>query len=174
MEPDAQIVAAVLDGRPEAFGTLVRRYERAVLSAAVYVLGDLHAAEDAAQDAFVKAYENLRSLRDRAAFGAWLLKIVRRQALTMAQKRVATTAADPVEDDFPEGSKDSLDERSTAILDAVMRLPEHERRAVMLHYFDGHSVRDIADITGLAVGTVTKQLSRGRERLRKLLEATEQ
>ena len=54
-----------------------------------------------------------------------------------------------------------------------MKLPSHERQVVMLKYFSGKSIREIAEMTGRAVGTVSKQLSRAHERLRNILKGTE-
>ena len=173
MKPDAEIIAAVLDGRPADFRVLVGRYERAVLGAALAVLGDFHAAEEAAQDAFVKAYENLPALRRPEAFGSWLLTIARREALTRARAGADPVALGAVEESAADPTEDALGPRRRELLAAVGRLPEHEREAVMLHYFDGHSVREIAEMGRLAVGTVTKQLSRARRRLRRMLEREE-
>ena len=173
MESDAEIVASILDGQPDAFALLVRRYERAVRAVATQVLGDLHAAEDAAQEAFIMAYENLVKLRDRSAFGAWLLKIARRKALTVARRGRHATNPLPSDQEAVQSINTTLSQRSQNLLDAVMGLPEHERRVIMLKYFDGYGVNAIADMTGLAVGTVTKKLSRARQRLRTRMEVSE-
>ena len=66
-----------------------------------------------------------------------------------------------------------LDEQSRLVLSAVMALPPHERRAVMLRYFEGLGVEAIADIAGRSVGTISKQLTRARQRLRKRLKDLE-
>ncbi len=144
MESDAKIVTAVLNGQPERLRVLVRRYERAVLGTALAVLGDFHTAEDAAQNAFLAAYQNLSSLREREAFGAWLLKIARREALRMARTRTNAAGLDALNSPLGQRGEDALNQQCRQLLDAVMQLPEHERRTVMLHYFDGHSVREIA------------------------------
>ena len=80
MLSDRQLVSSALQGDQAAFATLVGRYQRAARAAAFHRLGDHHAAEDAAQDAFVAAYRKLTSLRDGSLFGSWLLTIVRHQA----------------------------------------------------------------------------------------------
>jgi len=172
MEPDAEIISAVLNGQPERFRVLVRRYERATLGTALAVLGDFHAAEDAAQNAFLMAYQNLDSLRKRDAFGAWVLKIARREALRMARARPHTAEAELNESSarFGQHGTDPLSQQRRELLEAVMKLPEHERRTVMLYYFDGHTAPEIARINDLSVGTVTKRLSRARNRLRERME----
>ncbi len=172
MKPDAEIISAVLNGQPDSFRVLVKRYERATLGTALAVLGDFHAAQDAAQNAFLMAYQNLRSLRKRDAFGAWMLKITRREALRMARARPDTAEAELDELGTRSGrqSPDALNQQRRELLEAVMQLPEHERHTVMLHYFDGHTAPEIARINDLSVGTVTKQLSRARNRLRERME----
>ena len=87
MLSNAELVKAVLGGDRAAFAALVQRYERAVLGVATSVLEDHHAAQDAAQEAFMVAYRRLDSLRNGSTFGAWLLRITHRQAVRMARQR---------------------------------------------------------------------------------------
>lgn len=169
MRSDQQLVEAVLGGERAAYGSLVERYERAAQAVALRVLHDPDAAQDAAQEAFVTAYERLGSLRQRAAFGPWLLTIVRREALRLRrQQRKARPLADAANQPDPHDQR-RLGDDAQELLDAVTRLPEHERHIVMLRYFEGHSVSEIAEITQRPLGTVTKQLSRAHRRLGKWL-----
>jgi RNA polymerase sigma-70 factor, ECF subfamily len=153
MQSESETIKAVLGGDKTAYADLVRRYEGAVRAVALQVLGDLHSAEDASQDAFVKAYESLKSLRNGAAFGPWLLQIARRRALDMVRRRIETV---PIAEhchatvSTPEHEA-RLEEESKLLLDAVMRLPDHERTAILLRHFDGHSMRGIAALAVLAV-----------------------
>lgn len=173
MRSDAELVGAVLAGDREAFADLVRRYERAARAVAVDVVGDHHAAQDAAQEAFIAAYEKLGSLRDGAVFGSWMLKIVRNHALNWVRRRSRQPALELLRDPPACGQDGRLEQASQRLLAAVTRLPEHERVVVMLRYFDGHGVRAIAEMTGRPVGTVTTQLSRARDRLRGQLTGCE-
>lgn len=162
--PDADLVRATLAGDRRAFGDLVRRYQTAACAAARAVLRDRHAAEDAAQEAFLAVFANLPDLRDPAAFGGWLMQIARQKALRIAG-RVRTAAPVP---DVATAAPDS-DGRGQALLAAVTGLPESEAQVVALHYFDGHPVAAVATILGRPLGTVTKQLSRAYARLRETL-----
>ncbi|MDY7011525.1 MAG: RNA polymerase sigma factor [Planctomycetota bacterium] len=173
MQSDTQLVQAALNGQRQAYSTLVKRYERAVRATAAAVLRDHHAAQDAAQETFVTAFEKLPSLRKGSVFGPWVLKIVRRQAIRMARQRRTFESLDSQVDPPAARSDGRLDEVSERLLSAVMRLPKHERVIVMLKYFDGHEVKVIAEITNRPVGTVTKRLSRARARLRKWLQEQE-
>jgi len=170
---DAELVNAALNGEKDAFAALIRRYERPVRAVAMNVLGDHTSAQDVAQDAFVRAYENLPALRKSSAFGPWLMKITRRCALTMARQMPREITFDPTNAFPPEKRDGQLDEEKQRLLAAVVKLAESERQVVMLRYFSGQSVRDVADILGRRVGTVTKQLSRAHKRLRNILERSE-
>ena len=93
---DRAIVDAVLAGDRDAYRVLVEREGASVVRACHRVLGDLHEAEDAAQEAFVIAYRSLASWRGDGPFGAWLTRIAVRIALRQAGKRRAVTWLDPV------------------------------------------------------------------------------
>ena len=173
MRSDAELVNAVLSGRQGAFATLVERHERTVRAVATSVLGNHHTAEDAAQETFVAAYQSLADLRNPSAFGGWVARIVRRQALRMVGRPQREVSLDRVGQVAAEGRDGQLDEASTRLLTEIMNLPEHERGVLMLRYFDGHSVEAIARMTGRPVGTVTKQLSRARACLREGLKEFE-
>ncbi len=165
---DAELVDAAIAGDRAGFAELVRRYQRAVFATAWKTLQDFHAAQDAAQDAYVLAHRKLTSLNDPSCFGTWLLTITRREAIRTAKRRVGEPqelAGDiviPDQHDWP--SEDLAD-----LLAAVGELPEQERVVVVLRYLDGHSVKSICEITGRPFGTVTKQLSRAVRRLKKTL-----
>jgi RNA polymerase sigma-70 factor (ECF subfamily) len=171
MRSTEELVKAAQAGEISAFVELVRLYERAAIVTAQAVLRDFHAAQDAAQDAFITAYRKIGQLRDAASFGPWILTIVQRHAGAMRQKTrtapiarecVATAAAS--ESDWLAAYEE--------VIEQISRLPEQERVVVVLRYVDGHTVGEIARLTGKPLGTVTKQLSRGIQRLRTwLLEA---
>lgn len=168
---DRELVEATLSGDREAFGALVERYERGVCAVIVRMVGDIHAAQDVAQEAFVSAYQNLASLRRAAAFGPWLYRIARCAALAWLKQRPTQPVSD-IHEGLPAPCDNGrLDEASEQLLRAVMALPQQEQRVVLLRYFEGHAVRDIAEMLAQPVGTVTKQLSRARARLRQRLEA---
>jgi RNA polymerase sigma-70 factor (ECF subfamily) len=170
-QTDSELVEATLGGDREAFGQLVERYERGVCAVIVQIVGDTHAAQDVAQEVFLKAYRNLAHLRRPSAFASWLFQIARRLALNWLRQR-PTVQEMPIHEGVSAGERNGrLDETSAQLLNAVMGLPRQERRVVMLRYFDGYAIRDIAEILGRPVGTVTKQLSRAHARLRRELEA---
>ncbi len=173
MQTDAELVNAVLNGEKHVFAELVRRYERPVRGIALDVLGNYHSATDVSQDAFVRAYERLAGLRKPESFGPWLMKITRRCALDSARRRPKETQLEPKIAAATESPNGQLDEDKQKLLAAVVKLPRSEKQVVILRYLGDNSVKDVADIVGRSVGTVTKQLSRAHKRLRKILERSE-
>ena len=170
MRSDSKLVKAVLNGDRHAYGCLFERYERSVQAVALGVLGDYHAAQDAVQEAFVTAYRKLGGLRKGSSFGPWVREIARREAIRTGRKiqqrketKQIVAQADAVSSDG------RIDEPNHKLLNAVMRLPKHERVVIMLRYFDDHSTKTISEITGRPIGTVTMQLSRAHARLHKWL-----
>jgi len=173
VQKDSELVKAVLDGDKQAFGVLVKRYERPVRAVALGVLGDYHLATDVSQDAFVTAYENLPGLRKPVAFGSWLMKITHRCALDCVRRKNGQSPLEPVVSSGSHGRNGRLDEEKQWLLSAVIKLPKGEKQVIMLRYFSGRSVKEVADVLGRSVGTVTKQLSRAHKRLRNILERSE-
>lgn len=173
MQSDAEIISMTLNGEKQAFAVLVERYERPVRAVALNVLGDYHRAADAAQDTFVNAYEKLPGLRKPSSFGPWLMKIAHRCALNSARRPHREGRLEPDVAEAIEGPNGQLDPGKQMLLAAVSKLPRAERQVIMLRYFGGHSVKDVAKIAARNIGTVTKQLSRAHKRLRKILKEAE-
>lgn len=173
MKSDADLVRAALKGDRQAYGELFQAHERSVLAVALAILGDYHRAQDVAQDAFVTAYCRLAELRIRSSFGPWVRQIARHEAIQTvrrARRNQNVPLAEPQAD--PPSDNGTIDEANRQLLEAVMKLPKHERAVVMLRYFEGHSVKAIGEMTGRPVGTVTMQLSRARTRLQRWLKET--
>jgi len=171
--PDRQIVDAVLGGDRDAFRLLVERESAMVMRACQRILGSTTDAQDAAQEAFVRAYQSLATYRGDGPFGAW----VRRIAVRVAVARLAMDGALSLDDDRtrasawapsdgdPVGHLLDSEERA-ALTDAIARLPADQRQVVMLRFYGDRSVEDIARLTDRPVGTVKSRLSRGIATLR--------
>jgi RNA polymerase sigma-70 factor (ECF subfamily) len=173
VQTDAELIKAVLNGEKHLFAVLVRRYERSVRAVALDVLGDYHSATDVSQDAFVRAYERMAGLRKPESFGPWLMKITRRCALDSVRRKPKEARLETKISAAIEKPNGRLDEDKQQLLAAVVKLPRAEQQVVMLRYFGGNSVNGVAEILGRSTGTVTKQLSRARVRLRKILERSD-
>jgi RNA polymerase sigma-70 factor (ECF subfamily) len=125
--------------------------------------GDLTEAQDVVQEAFVKAWQRRRELSMVGAPEAWLRTVAWRLAVSRwrSARRAASAWLDrPVPGAAPEPSADH-----TALVDALRRIPEAQRVAIVLHHLCDLSVEDVADETGVPVGTVKARLSRGRAAL---------
>lgn len=165
MTPTADLVRQAQAGQQAAFAELVARYQRAAILAAWSISGDFHAAQDVAQEALVIAFRELARLREPAAFGGWVVRIARREALRSARRKVPV-ASGQVEALADVPARDTWHEPYRELVAEMSRLPRHEQLVVTLRYVDGLSVAQIAASTGRPVGTVTKQLSRAVHRLR--------
>ena len=186
---DTVVVRAVLDGDRDAFRVLVEREGPAVVRACYRVLGDLTAAEDIAQEAFVTAYRSLGTWRAEGPFGAWLARIAVRLAIRQAGRHrkvmwvspaaglqgdlvdpAATLRSDAASD--PERLA-MRGERHRLVREAVSGLAEPYREVVALRFFGDRSLDEISVLTGRPLGTVKTHLHRGLARLRGHLEELE-
>jgi len=170
LRSDSELVRSVRQGQKMAFAELLRRHERSVLAQVIDILRDRHAAEDAVQDVFIRAYERLSDLRDGSKFGPWLLTTARRHALRLRNRQREVLPLDAETQAALDSQSGLASDEVGQLLDAVAALPKHEQAVISLRYFDGHSVREIAGITGKTVGTITKCLSRAHARLGRMLE----
>jgi RNA polymerase sigma-70 factor (ECF subfamily) len=174
-------------GDTTAYGRLVRAHETVAFRTACLITGDAQEAEDAAQEAFVKAYRSLDHFRKDAAFRPWLLAIVANEAKNRRKAagrrsglvlRLADHEGSPDtpcpgssgSSEIPEGSPEAellAGERRAELLESVRGLRERDRLALACRYFLGLSEEETAAALGCARGTVKSRLSRALDRLRK-------
>jgi RNA polymerase sigma-70 factor (ECF subfamily) len=173
---DGAMVAAALRGDAASFGVLVERYQQPAFRAAYLLLRDAPAAEDVAQEAFVRAYKQLHTFRSDAPFRPWLLRIVQNLALNELRarsrrgglvERIGRTAARVEE--APAAAVEAAEESAT-VLRAMEELPADDRVVLHLRYFLELPEREIAAAIGRPAGTVKSRLHRASARLRKIIE----
>ncbi|HUW19352.1 MAG TPA: RNA polymerase sigma factor [Sedimentisphaerales bacterium] len=160
---DGYYIERCLDGHPDDFRHLVRRYQAVLLAHLAGQLGSRDKAEEAAQEALVRAYFGLVKLKKRESFFSWLLGIANRVAKEQQrseQRRVQMAGVLSEEAPDPELSQDYGLEK------AVAGLPPPYRQVVLLRYYGGCSCSEVAEQLGMPLGTVTKNLSRAYVMLR--------
>ena len=174
---EGAVVARVLAGDREAFRVLVEQEHQAVVRTCYRILGNLHDAEDAAQETFVNAYRALATWRHEGPFGAWLARIAVRVATRRAAGRRAVEWPAPaaVETGATGTSPDPLvsvvrSETSASLRSAVARLEQPYREVVALRFFADLPLVEIARLTGRPIPTVKTHLRRGLLRLRDVVE----
>ncbi len=124
--------------------------------------------EDAAQNAALKAYANLDTLRERRYFRTWLIRILKNECLTMMHARQHT---EDIDSQISLGCE--MEVPDPDLYRAFEKLTADERIAITLFYYEGYSTREIAKICEVSDGTVRSRLSRARETLREQLSDKE-
>jgi len=171
---DAELAALALAGDREAFGTLVERHAGQARRVARSILSNDDDADDAAQDGFLAALRHLGRYDPERPFGPWLMRIVANAASDRRRRRKVRDAV-PLAPSVTSGeaSPDVMTDRTAfrkALREALDKLPERERMAVVLFDVEGYSHREIAEVLGVPEGTARSDVFHGRRRLRKSLE----
>lgn len=160
--------------RQEAFSELVVRFQDAAFEWAYAVLEDAHLAQDAAQEAFVTAYQKLEQLREPYAFPGWLKQIVVSQCHRLVRgkkletRSIDSTGALPAPELGPSATVEESELKQN-VLAAIQALPEHEKIVTQLFYFSGYSQKEIAKLLELPLTTVKKRLQYARRDLKGIL-----
>ncbi|MEX2547563.1 MAG: sigma-70 family RNA polymerase sigma factor [Chloroflexota bacterium] len=176
---DRALVGQALGGNLEAFNELVRLYQDYLFALVVRVVNDRDSAADAVQEAFFSCYKNLNRFRGDS-FRSWLTRIALNAATDILRYRKRRPA-----DPFPEWEDDSwqppTDEEasperqamrrqsSRTIAAAMTQITDDQRRAIILFDVEGFDYQEIADMTGVSLGTVKSRIHRGRLALRDIL-----
>lgn len=163
-----RLIAAVAQGDMKALETLYSAMYRDICGYLLAAVGNPQAAEDLAQDTFLRVYKYAPHFVPSGCGKSWIYKIASRLALTYYQKNGCPPAE--LGDELP--SRDNCEERvldAQAVRTALQWLPEEERRIVSLHAVSGLTLAEIADLLGKPLGTVKWKHARAVRRLRELL-----
>jgi len=166
-ENDQYFIEQCLDGRPDEFRHLVRRYQTAVTAYLTSKLGNKTNAEEAAQETFVRAYFGLSDLKKRESFSSWLLGIAGRVAKEQLRNKIQLADMDTLAERQSQGQKAEDD---FELQQAFAKLPDSYREIILLRFYANQSCQQIAANLNMPLGTVTKTLSRAYVELRQLLE----
>ena len=172
---EAQLSRAASTGDPAAFSALLRRFQQPVFGLCYRLLGERESAADATQESFVRAYAALASFDPGQRFDLWLLRIARNHCYDVLRRRgvrpeVDEEAAALAVDGAPT-ALERLEEAETGrhLEAALQTLPAQDREVLALYYVQRKKTREIAQVMGVAPGTVMARLFRAREKLRKNL-----
>ena len=167
---DAELVARVLDGDSRAFAALAERHHEGCARLAWRLLGHRQDAEDAIQEALLRAYQGLGRYREQDQFRSWLYRILVNQCRSLARRRSRLQRRTVVD---PEGripGRAESDEKRVDLRDAFqMALDDLEpklREAVLLKYGEGLEYAEIARITGVGISALKMRVKRASEMLR--------
>lgn len=167
------LIEAAQNGDGKAFGRLIRMHQKRLFRYIYAILGSVDAAEDVVQEAFVKAYENLRSFRTGHDFYPWLSTIARNTAYNQIRRDEKSESLDGLQEkgfDAESADLGPLEQLISAegqrrFYEALRKLPVQQRVAFVLRHFEGMNYADIASYLKLPPGTVDSRLYRARQTL---------
>ena len=171
---DREIIQRVLTGDIEAFRRLVDRYHDRCVRIATRILGNHEDAEEAVQDAFLRAFRALDSYQDRERFVAWLTRILVNQCRTVrakCERRESMFSEDVDPESAARHSPDHADDADWPDLDrALAMLPPDQREAIVLRYADDLTYEEMARVTGAGESALKMRVQRAFARLRGILQ----
>jgi RNA polymerase sigma-70 factor (ECF subfamily) len=176
--PDDALVRDAMGGRSDAFNVLVRRWERKIYSFLVYLTGRPEDAFDMCQEVFLSGYRHLGQLKDPHKFPQWLFRIARNTAHSYSrgggQEEISLKDLDPAEDFSPVKVGDAgqweRGELKILVEKALARLPFEQREAIVLKFYQGFKLTEIAEIQGCPLSTAKTRVYSAFEQLRKFIE----
>src|SRR4051794_5782096 len=182
---DEQMVEQALSGDPEAFGEIVRRWERRIFALAYGMLGREEDARDATQETFLAAFRNLRGFRGEAKVSSWLHRIAVNQCITR-QRRSKVRSESALEDEHDANGKSFVTpgshspahvvegrQETAAVRRAINSLPIELRQVVVMKEFEELTFREIADALDLPLSTVKSRLYTALKQLQMRLQKFE-
>src|SRR5688572_16976434 len=178
-QSDRAIVLRVMEGRPQAFETLIFRYQKKAHAVARSFGLESAALDDVVQEAFLQAFRDLPALRDPSSFGGWFLEIVRRVSLKEIRRagradkvdagQAASLRAAGLRSEPSAAEEIEQKDLREYLWRKVAELPRGTREAIFLYHHEGRSVRAVARALGISVSGAKKRLRSGREKLREKL-----
>ena len=171
--PDTELVVLARSGSREAAGALFDRYWELAWRSAYAITADRALADDAAQEAFVKAFGALDRFDETQSFPPWLKRIAINAAVDSLRRHRRLEVVHDEESlyhawSLSESAEDDL--RRWAVADAVSTLGAAKRVVIVLHYWLDLPLEEIAGVLGLPIGTVASRLARAKDELRVVLE----
>ncbi len=182
---DIELVVRALGGREDGFEELVRRYQRPIVAYVYRMVGNYDSALDLTQEVFIKVYNSLTRYRPEYKFSTWIYRIAHNSAIDHLRRNGAARTEElevegeggqmfekPLASKSPTPEQESeRRERRAEIEEVVCLLPSAYRELIVLRHSHDMSYDEIAEVTGLPLGTVKNRIFRAREAMRELLVA---
>jgi RNA polymerase sigma-70 factor (ECF subfamily) len=162
---DNDLVQASCRGDRGAYATLVRRHYNQAFLVCLGVLGNVHDAEDAGQDAMIKGFERIRQLRHGSQFGGWIVAIARNVSVNLLRKRKLVPASEAGEPSACDPTPSAHEE----LRRAVAQLPWDLRLPLVMYYFDGQNVKAVAEKLDMSTSGVYQKLRTAIQELHEIL-----
>lgn len=183
-DDDRRLIAECLHGNRDAFGQLITRYQSRLYNAALRLVDTPDDAADVVQDAFLNAFQSLRSFKGDAEFFTWMYRIAFNVAVSQKRRKKPTSSLNAMEPGRNGLSREPVDasdyvkpgvalersEEERRLYAALGRLSAEHRDVLVMKEIDGLKYEEIADVLKIPIGTVRSRLNRARLELRELLE----
>lgn len=175
------LVARALSGEQEAFNDIVTQFSGLMLRTASMIVGDRDVAEDVVQDAFIQAWHHLPDLREAGALRPWLMRIVVNQCISFKRRLARTTAfmrqtLSEQESDMIARVADDYKgrmEQDWDLAQAIEHLPARQRVAIVLHYYNGMTLPEMARTLQTSENTLKKRIQAALVNLRRVMRVAE-
>ncbi len=175
---DAQLIQRVLDGDDTAFSALVKKHQKPVHALAWRKTGDFHVAEEITQDTFLKAYQNLSTLKEPQKFAGWLYVIATNYCkMWLRKKRLSTQSLEETSSAelektaysgyvIAENEQVAIETQHEVVKKLLAKLQESDRTVITLYYLGEMSYEEISEFLGVSVASIKNRLYRARRRLK--------
>ena len=167
----------VRDKDQEFYAELVRRYEGKLLRYGIYLIGDRHGAADVVQEAFIKAFVNLKGFNARRKFSSWIYRIVHNEAINYIKKNKKTVSLESKKglvENLSNNEDIEADFEKKEVRKKVRKcledLPIKYRESLVLHFLQDRSYEEISDILRMPMGTIGTRISRGKKMLKRIIK----
>ncbi len=184
---DSELIRLILQGDKEKFRMLVEQYQQMVFRTCMGFLHDKDDADDLTQDIFIQAYQSLHSFKGDSSFSTWIYRIAVNASLNRVRKNSGNPILNRLDSLFGSGKEKEISlpvfdnenpesilirqEHSTWVQNALNRLPENQRTAIVLSKYDDLSQKEIAEIMKTTEGAVEALIQRAKTNLRIKLSA---
>ena len=169
----ADILERCKTGDQKAYYEIYKLYSRAMFNICFRIVGSQEMAEDVLQEAFVSAFQNLKSFQGKSSFGAWLKRIVVNKAISYLRKNQLEVVMMDDKIDFEDEkgvNEEDLVLKVESIRSAIQKLPNGFRVVFSLYLMEGYDHKEIAEILGISESTSKTQYNRAKKKLKEILK----